>query len=131
MIVFISCVKTTLSHPAQAKDLFISPWFKKAYAYAKSLHPDDIWILSSEYGLIRPEKKIAPYDKRLNDLSSSEQIKWANNVYAQMKKANIDFNDLAIFLTIWEYRRNLTKYFKNYKAPLNGLSRGEQLSFLS
>ncbi len=66
-IILISCVSQKLDKSAKAKDLYISPLFKKKFSYAKSLNPDQIFILSAKYGLVKPDDKIAPYDVLLNE----------------------------------------------------------------
>lgn len=44
-IILISCVKEKQDRTCKAEELYISPFFKKSLAYAKSLHPDKIFIL--------------------------------------------------------------------------------------
>ncbi len=51
-IVLISCVSKKLNAKSKAKDLYISPLFKKNLKYATSLNPDETFILSAKYGLV-------------------------------------------------------------------------------
>ena len=41
--------------------------------FAKSLNPDNIFILSAKYGLIDLDEEIEPYDKTLNLMYSHEK----------------------------------------------------------
>ena len=60
-MVLVSCVKSKLTHPAQARSLYISAWFQKARAIVEASGAR--WfVLSSLYGLVAPETEIAPYD---------------------------------------------------------------------
>ena len=51
----ISCVKAKLSvsELVRARDLYISPWFKRAHTYVESTK-QPWFILSAKYGLVCP-----------------------------------------------------------------------------
>ena len=96
--VFISCVKTKRSSRCMAKDMYISPLFKKAYQYALKFVPEDkIYILSAKYGLIHSSQMIDPYEKTLNAERDKERKVWAYNVVQQMKAKGIPL-DASIML---------------------------------
>ena len=129
-IVLISCVSVKLSHKAKAEDLYISPLFKYGLAYAKSLKPDKIYILSAKYGLLGLDEVIEPYNTTLNTMSSSEIKTWSEKVLLKLRvKVNLDA-DQIIFLAGDNYRKYLISYIKNYTIPLKGLGIGKQLKFL-
>lgn len=44
------------------------------------------FILSAEYGLLNPQKTVAPYDKTLNRMPLTERREWAQRVITQMDK---------------------------------------------
>lgn len=44
-IVLISCVSMKRDVSCKSKDMYISPLFIKSYNYAKSLNPDNIYII--------------------------------------------------------------------------------------
>ena len=91
--VFISCVKTKRSLRCKAKDMYISPLFKKAYQYALQFVGEDrIYILSAKYGLIHSSQIIEPYEKTLNAERDAERKLWAYNVIQQMKGKNISLD---------------------------------------
>lgn len=129
-IVLISCVSKKLKHKSKAKDLYISPLFRLNLMYAKSLNPNKIFILSAEYGLIRLEEEIEPYDKTLNKMGSKKINQWSNEIIAELKKISDLENDKFIFLAGERYRRFLIPEIRNYEIPLKGLSIGKQLQFL-
>ena len=87
-IVLISCVKKKLRCKSKARDLYISPLFRKSLEYAKSLNPDRIFILSAKHYLLGLNKEIAPYNKTLNEMDSQKRKKWADSVLKQLKRAN-------------------------------------------
>ena len=84
--VFISCVKTKRDSRCKAKDMYISPLFKKAYQYAQQFVAEDkIYILSAKYGLIHSSQMIDPYEKTLNSDNDKERKVWAYNIIQRMK----------------------------------------------
>ena len=130
-IVLISCVSKKLNYAAKSKDLYVSPLFQKNLQYAKSLNPDNIFILSARYGLLSLEKKVKPYDKTLNKMAIGEIREWAIKVLNQLKKVSNPAEDEFIFLAGEKYRRFLTPEINNYKIPMQGLSIGKQLKWLT
>ncbi len=129
-IVLISCVSVKLSRKAKAEELYISPLFKYGLAYAKTLQPDKIYILSAKYGVLELDKIIEPYNTTLNTMSSKEIKEWSEKVLIQLKE-KIDLNsDKIIFLAGDNYRKYLIPHIKNYTVPLKGLGIGKQLKFL-
>ncbi len=129
MIVFLSCAKTKKDTPCKARDMYISDLFVKSYAYAESLHPDKIYILSAKYGLLRPDQIIEPYEQTLVGAKTDTCKRWAVMVYKQMLAERIDFSDKALFLCGENYRKYLMTKFKNGVAPLKNLGIGMQKKF--
>lgn len=129
-IVLISCVSVKQEHKAKAEELYISPLFKYGLAYAKSLKPDQIYILSAKYGLVGLDKVIEPYNVTLNKMSSKEIKEWSERVLSQLRQ-KIDLDaDQIIFLAGKNYRKYLIPHIKNYSIPLKGLGIGRQLKYL-
>lgn len=61
-IVFLSCCKSKLDHPAPARELYTGALFRKALAYAeKVLKADAVRIFSAKYGMVHPDQVIEPY----------------------------------------------------------------------
>lgn len=130
-IVLISCVSKKLNKPAKAKDLYISPLFKKSLKYAFSFNPDKIFILSAKHHLLNLENQIEPYNLTLNDFSTQEIRKWSNKVLNELNKVTDFKKDKFIFLAGSKYRKYLLPKIKNYVVPMQGLRFGEQLKFLN
>jgi len=130
-IILISCVSKKLHNKSKAQDLYISPLFKKNLQYAKSLNPDKIFILSAKYGLLRLNEEIEPYDKTLNKMRSNEIKEWANSVLNQLKRSTDLENDEFVFLAGNNYRKFLLPHIKHYNIPMQGLSIGKQLQWLT
>src|SRR3974377_946105 len=106
-IVLISCGKKKSSHKAMAKDLYKGDLFKMNLAYARSLQPDNIFILSAKYGLVELEEELEPYDQTLNTMPTTDIKKWAEKVKEQMR-GKIDFeSDTVVFLAGEKYRKFL------------------------
>lgn len=137
-IALISCVSQKLELAkgefVQAKDLYTSPLFVKAYAYAKQLGVDKIYILSAKYGLLEEETKISWYNETLLNKSSKECKEWANKVLDELKAKGHDLsNDTFYLLAGKKYYQYLIGEGKIEKAnyPYQGLKGiGHILSFL-
>ncbi len=129
-IVLISCVSKKLPHKAKAKDLYVSPLFRLGLKYAESLHPDRIFILSAEHGLIGLDTEIEPYNKTLNEMSASDALEWAGRVLLQLKSSTDLNNDEFVFLAGERYRKNLISHITNAVIPMKGLGIGRQLKWL-
>ena len=129
-IVLISCVSKKLQHKAKARELYTSTLFTFNLAYARSLRPDAIFILSAKYGLLDLEQEIEPYDQTLNTMTAREKKTWADGVANQMRD-HIDFaQDDIIFLAGENYRKHLLPHLARVQVPLQGLGIGKQLRFL-
>lgn len=128
--VFISCVKTKRTSKCKAKDMYISPLFKKAYQYALK-HTDEsrIYILSAKYGLIHGSEIIEPYEKTLNAEKDKERKVWAYNVIQRMKSLEIPLDSRIMLLGGVNYTMYLSRVLKNSICPLKGLSMGRTLQF--
>lgn len=130
-IVLISCVKQKRNRASKARDLYISSFFRKSFAYAHYLNPDKIFILSAKYGLVSPDRIIEPYELSLNTFKKNELIIWSEKTLQQLRhKADLE-SDRFIILAGNNYRKFLTPYMENYEIPMKGLKIGEQLQFLS
>lgn len=111
-VFLVSCVKTKLRHAAPAKDLYISPLFKKSREYVE-LFNTDWFILSAKHGLLYPDTIIEYYDKPLTD---DEQYKWAEWVKSQMKNnLPVDADEIIILASENYYKNLLTYLEENYK----------------
>ena len=129
-IVLISCVSEKLPHKAKAKNLYVSALFTKALTYAYSLHPDTIYILSANYGLLDLETEIEPYNSTLNNMRAAEIREWAVRVLEQLSQRTDSHRDRFIFLAGDKYRKYLMPHLANCEVPLQGLPIGKQLQFL-
>lgn len=97
-IVLISCVSQKRSEPSRAADLYTSPLFKKALAYARMLRADGIYILSAKYGLVALDQEVAPYDLTLNTMKTGDVRAWAKRVLEQLAEVASLPEDRFVFL---------------------------------
>jgi hypothetical protein len=130
-IILISCVSKKLNIKSRAEELYDSPLFNKNLEYAKSLKPDDIFILSAKYGLLDLDEKIQPYDLTLNQMKKSEIQLWAQGVVGQLKLKSDFINDEFIFLAGQKYREFILPHITHYRIPMEGLKIGQQLKWLT
>jgi cytoplasmic iron level regulating protein YaaA (DUF328/UPF0246 family) len=129
-IVLISCVNKKLSSKAKARELYISPLFRLNLAYARTLNPDKIFILSAKYGLLGLEEEVEPYNETLNNMSDDEIKEWAKQVVNKLKEIADLKNDEFIFLAGDKYRKFIIPHIAKYEIPMKGLGIGKQLKFL-
>ncbi len=130
-IVLISCVSKKRSHKSKARDLYISPLFKKNLQYALKLKPDQIFILSAKYGLVSLDEEIEPYDLTLNIMSANEVKQWAEGVVRDLARWSDLQQDEFIFLAGAKYRKYLLEHLAHVQIPFEGLTIGRQLQQLT
>ena len=129
----VSCVKTKLPTPAPAKDLYVSPWFRKARACVERTGCP--WaILSAAYGLLRPDEVIRPYEKTLKAMPIVERCAWAREVLESMDPLLAGIDTVVIFAGK-PYRQYLAPALRqrgvDVAIPMLGLSQGRQLWWLN
>ena len=130
LIVCISCVKSKQPQRSKAEDLYTSPLFRLLLAYARSLDPDLIFILSAKHGLLSLSDEVDPYEQTLNKMGRSERRAWAREVLAELQKRTNLENDRFVFLAGERYRENLVPHIKHISVPMKGLTFGQQLQWL-
>ncbi len=129
-IVLIACVKIKLPHRAPASELYTSTLFRLSLAYARSLHPDAIYVLSAQYGLLELEQEIEPYEQTLSGAGESEKRAWAARVLRYLaQKTNLN-DDCFVYLAGTNYRKYITPHTRHFVVPLEGKAFGEQLQAL-
>ena len=130
-IVLISCVSKKLPHPASAQDLYVRPLFRLNLQYARKLQPDAIYILSAKHGLLDLDTEVEPYNLTLNDMATRQVQAWAEQVLEQIKQRADLSRDHFVFLAGLKYRKFLVPRLASYEVPMEGLTIGRQLQFLS
>jgi hypothetical protein len=129
-IVLLSCVKSKRDHPCKAGEMYTSDLFQKMMAYAQSLNPKSIFILSAKYGLLGTETIIDPYEQTLKNMKSAERHRWAQDVVSELRKhCDLDVDNFVL-LAGMPYRENLVPHLMHYAVPMEGLGFGEQLRWL-
>lgn len=82
----IACTKSKLSRPAPARELYsASDLFRKASAYCDA-HLDGWFVLSAKYGLVEPDRILAPYDMTLKTMPTPERRLWGTQVAEQLRR---------------------------------------------
>lgn len=143
-IVLISCVSNKGTKKTKAKDLYKGPLFESSLAFAISLKPDNIYILSALHHLIDLDKEIEPYNVTLSKtantkakpslrvLTSKEKNAWGKKVTDQLKlKADLLTDEFTI-LAGKAYIEPIEKFMEqtNIKKPLDGKKYGERVKFM-
>ncbi len=130
LVVCISCVKSKRARRSRAEDLYTSPLFRMSLAYAKSLDPDRILILSAKHGVLALSDDVDPYEQTLGRMAKAARLAWADGVLAQLRAyADLD-KDRFVFLAGVRYRENLVPHVRHASVPMEGLLLGEQLRWL-
>ena len=132
-LVLVSCVKSKLPHPAAARALYTSAWFRKVRDIVEA--GGARWfVLSSLYGLVAPNVEIAPYNYTLKTLGVNERREWAAKVLAQLLPELADTPRVIMFAGE-RYREFLVEPLlgRGVKVdiPMAHLTRGQQLAWLS
>lgn len=130
-IVLISCSSEKRCCRSKAQDLYKGALFRKSLQYARSLGPDEIYILSAKHGLFRLDDEIEPYDKTLNKMSSDEIRQWADSVLKKLKELTDVESDEFVILAGDKYRKELLPHLHHSSIPMKSLGIGKQLQWLN
>src|SRR6266481_3140972 len=96
-IVLLSCVKSKRAYRCKASYMYTSPLFRKMMAYALSLKPKSVYILSAKYGLLRPDDIIEPYEQTLKKMSARDRQQWARTVITKLgQQCDLDADHFVI-----------------------------------
>jgi hypothetical protein len=129
----VSCVKSKRDQPALACDLYTSPLFRKARAWAQS-RCTRWYILSAKYGLVSPDEVIEPYELTLKVMSPSERVCWADRVRNQMEEAGLlQPCSSFIWLAGAAYKTDLSRLLSEFpqEDPMLGMAIGQRLKWLT
>jgi hypothetical protein len=132
-LALVSCVSMKRPEPSLARDLYLSPWFLKARAYVESTN-SPWFILSAEYGLLRPDQIVAPYERTLNTMGIHDRREWARRVLDGLVP-QLGGVGRIIVLAGARYREFLLPVLRQacpvVEIPMEGLTIGRQLQWLS
>lgn len=127
----VACAAQKLDHPAPARELYVSPLFRKASAYCEREY-GRWYVLSARHGLVLPDAVLAPYDLTLNTMGRDERRLWADRVKAQLFDSEGSFVGLTVYLHAGRrYVEDLAPWLRDLGAtvvsPFPGLGIGQQL----
>lgn len=134
-VILIGCVKRKLPIAAPAKDLYLSPLFRKGREYAEAARVP--WfILSAEHGLVAPEDQLAPYDLRLSATTAAYRRNWGTQVVESMWAALGSLEDRTVEIHAGAayadaIRDGLREAGAQVSEPLAGLTLGLRLAWYS
>lgn len=131
-VALVSCAKTKRKSAAAAQDLYISPLFRGMRRYAEQ-NADSWFILSAEYGVLRPDHVVAPYERSLKTMSKPERLAWAERVRRQLLEL-LPTGAVVVVLAGDRYREGVVPFLKErgftVRVPMDGLKLGPQLRWL-
>jgi hypothetical protein len=124
----VSCGKKKLDHRAPARDLYVSPLFRKALAYCLA-HYDRVYILSAKYGLLNLDEPVRPYDDTLSQMTRGQRERWSWLVFIQLWHELKGKGPVSFFFHAGElYSEGLIRKIGfNCHRPLMGLRFGKRL----
>ena len=129
----VSCVSVKQPNSARAKNLYVSPWFRKARVCVEALGCP-WYILSAKYGLVDPNETIEPYEKTLNTTRKDARREWAYGVLEALDPTLSDVKSVTI-LAGKAYREFLEPELHSHgitvNVPMEGMGIGRQLSWLN
>ena len=81
----VACSHTKADRPVPARELYLSPLFRAARAYAERRYGHGQWlILSARYGLVEPDQVLAPYDLSLRQLTARQREAWGDHIAVEL-----------------------------------------------
>lgn len=131
-VALVACVGKKLKCLSFARDLYQSPWFRKARVYAEQ-NATRWYILSAKHGLVAPGQLIEPYDKTLINMGGDYRQGWAERVRDKLDTVEPESVHLIV-LAGRKYREPLLDILPERftsEAPMEGLGIGQQLAWLN
>lgn len=131
MIVIAQCTDQKREKPCRAKEMYMPSDLYKAQrryweAYAGN-NGHAVFILSGKYGLIRPWKKIKPYDKHISNQHSE---RWQDQVQTECRMIAKGDRHVEIIAGKEDYGSRLEPHFDEYGVeysyPFEGLGIGSR-----
>lgn len=135
-VVLVSCARAKLSHAAPAEELYTSPLFRLASAWARrevaSGRAARWGILSAQHGLLSPRQVVAPYDLTLRQLDREEREAWGSRIDVALRCRWGLWPAPAVVLAGAAYVGPLAQLGDSWAIcePLAGLQVGERLQWL-
>ena len=115
-VFLISCGRRKQSSAVPAKELYVSPRFKRTRASVEATGCP--WfIISAKHGLLDPDEVICPYDETLKGKPLDECKAWAEKVKKQMD-ANLPYGEIIVILAEKDYYEHLIPYLKERFAHI-------------
>lgn len=131
-VALVACSSKKQSSPMPAGDLYCSPWFGLARQLVIA-RGAPWFILSAKYGLLSPDRVIAPYDRSLVSLTIEQRLIWSRSVLDQVRDLHPEPTRFII-LAGRLYRDGWMNYLSpphDVCVPMRGFSIGEQLQYLA
>lgn len=127
----VSCVKLKREQSCEARDLYISDWFKKARRHIEQTSCRWL-ILSAQYGLVEPTRVLSPYELTLNRMLKLDRERWGETVWNDLRNVARTHSKVTI-LAGRRYAELLVPRLHQQgievDLPLQGLGIGLQLKW--
>jgi hypothetical protein len=128
----VACSRTKADRPTAARELYVSPLFRAARAYAEHYYGPGRWlILSARYGLVEPGQELAPYNLGLRQLSIGQRRAWGDRIAIELTD-RFPAGTVLWFHAGALYRDAIAPVVAHQvRFPLAGLGIGQQLAWYS
>jgi hypothetical protein len=129
-IALVACSRHKADRPLPARELYVSPLFRAARAYAEQHYGPDHWlILSARHGLVHPDQVLASYDLSLRQLTAAEREAWGDRVAVELTD-RFPAGTVLWFHAGALYRAAIAPVVAHQvREPLAGLGIGQQLAW--
>jgi hypothetical protein len=126
----VACSRTKADQPAPARELYVSPLFRAARAYAEGRYGPGQWlILSARYGLVDPDQVLTPYDLSLRQLTAAQREAWGYRIAIELTD-RFPAGTVLWFHAGALYREAIAPVVAHQvRFPLAGLRIGQQLAW--
>lgn len=126
----VACSRSKADSAAPARQLYVSPLFREASAYAERHYGAGRWfILSALHGLVDPDTVLVPYDLSLRQLSLRAREAWGDRVAVELTD-RFPAGTVLWFHAGALYRDAIASVAPHQvRFPLAGLGIGEQLAW--
>ena len=106
-----------------------SQLFKLSMNYGKSI-ADEIFILTTRYGLIKEKDYTTLYNETSEFKSEMENKLWALEILEQLNNFTNIHEDEYVILANQNYYKNYVKFLNKVELPLKNMSVDDKISYL-
>ncbi len=131
LIGLVGCTKDKEEEPCKARDLYGKSWvFRMSVRYVES-KCREWYVLSGKYGVVEPDRVIAPYEKAVSEMPKAEYAEWCALIQDGVRERVTGSRPTLILMAGEKYAKPVRALGLPVQEPLAGMSTGARRKWLA